>query len=54
MEQDLAQILLLLVHLVSADLTPLSFLLLVNFLVLFFCISAKGHKVRNLDAAGFV
>lgn len=54
MEQDQAHILPLLVHLVSADLFLLLFLLLVDFWVLFVCISVKGQKVRNLDAAGFV
>lgn len=53
-EQDLAHVLLLLVCRVSADLTPLSFLLLADFLVLLFYMSAKGHEVRSLDAAGFV
>lgn len=54
MKKNRAHIPLLLVHLVSADTSPLFLLLLVDFLVLFFCILAKAQKVRNSDAAGFV
>lgn len=53
-EQNQAHILSPLADLVSADPFLPFFLLLEDFWVLLFCISAKGQKVRNLDAAGCV
>lgn len=51
MEQGQARILSLLAHVAFAD--PFLPLLLSPGDVCLYCVSAKGQKVRNLDAAGF-